>query len=518
MNKMHSFVTRREKRGLIQGQSKMGLAVCAWLVLGGVARAEFEEIQSKINTFTLSNGMRFIVLERHQAPVISCYTYADVGSVQETKGITGLAHLFEHIAFKGSQRIGGRNYTEEAKALDKVDKTFAVFTRERQKGAKADAEKLKELKAAFKAAQEEAGQYVVPNEFGEAIEKAGGKGLNASTGSDATDYFFSLPSNELELWFYLESERFLDPVFREFYKEKDVVMEERRMRVESMPIGKMIEELLSVAYKAHPYGESGIGHMSDLEAITRADAEAFMKKYYVPNNLVSVLVGDLEVSRVKELAEDYFGRIAAGPTPEPLRTVEPPQTGERRVALRLESQRWVVVCYHKPDINDPDNAVYDALGSLLSDGRSSRLYRHLVRDKQIAVDAGGFPGFPGQKYPNLFIFYAMTAPGHTNLEVEKAFEEETERLRTELVSVEELAGVQRRTRANLIRSLESNPGMARSLAFWQALTGDWHELFKQPARIAAVKPEDIQRVAKRIFTFDNRTVGTIEPLAENASK
>jgi predicted Zn-dependent peptidase len=495
------------------------LLICIGLALvGQAARAEFEDIQSRVNTFTLSNGMKFIVLERHQAPVVSCYTYANVGSAQETKGITGLAHLFEHMAFKGSEHIGTKNFGEERLALDKVDQAFAGWSEERRKGSKADPDKLKKLEEAFKAAQEEAGKYVVPNEFGEATEKAGGQGLNASTSWDATDYFFSLPSNELELWFYLESERFLDPVFREFYKEKNVVMEERRLRVESDPIGKMIEELLSVAYKAHPYGEPTVGHMSDLQSITRADAETFMKKYYVPGNLISVLVGDVTLAKVKTLAETYFGRIPARPVPEPLRTVEPPQTGERRVTLRLNAQPFVVVCYHKPDINSPDNAVYDALSSLLSDGRSSRLYRGLVRDKQIAVESAGFPGFPGNKYPNLFIFYAVTAPGHTNQEIEKAFDEEIQRLKTEPVSKEELAGVQRRARANLLRGLESNAGMAHSLAFWQAMTGDWRELFKQPDKINAVKPEDIQRVAKALFTFDNRTVGAVEPLAETAAK
>jgi predicted Zn-dependent peptidase len=495
------------------------LLICFGLgLLGPAARAEFEDIQSRVNALTLTNGMTFIVLERHQAPVVSCYTYANVGSAQETIGITGLAHLFEHMAFKGSEKIGTKNFAEERAALDKVDQAFAAWTGERRKGAKADPEKVKQLEEAFKVAQEEAGKFVVPNEFGEAIEKAGGQGLNASTSWDATDYFFSLPSNEFELWFYLESERFLDPVFREFYKEKNVVMEERRMRVDSNPIGKMIEELMSVAYKAHPYGEPTLGHMSDLQGITRADAEAFRKKYYVPNNLLSVLVGDIDTTQAKRLAETYFGRIPAGPAPEPLRTVEPPQTGERRVTLRLSAQPFVVVCYHKPDINSPDNAVYDALSSLLSDGRSSRLYRSLVRDKQLAVESAGFQGFPGNKYPNLFIFYAVTAPGHTNQEIEKAFDEEIQRLKTELVSGDELAGVQRRARANLIRGLESNTGMAHSLAFWQAMTGDWRELFRQPDKINAVKPEDIQRVAKALFTFDNRTVGAIEPLAETAAK
>lgn len=494
-------------------------ALCA---SGGAPRAlaqgGFEAVASKVTEFTLRNGMKFIVLERRQTPVASFYTYADVGSAQEVKGITGLAHLFEHMAFKGSQNIGTKDYERERVALNRVDRAFAALRDERNKGRAADPRRVKLLEEEFRQAQEEAGRHVVPNEFGDAIERAGGRGLNASTRSDATDYYYSLPSNAMELWFYLESERFLNPVLREFYKERDVVMEERRMRVESNPVGRLIEEFLSVAYKAHPYGESGIGYMSDLQNVTREDAEAFFKKYYVPNNLTAVVVGDVNPATVRALAERYFGRIPAGPRPEPLRTVEPPQGGERRVALRLQSQRLVVIGYHKPDINDPDHAVYDAIGSLVSEGRSSRLSRALVRDKKVAVATGGFPGFPGQKYPHLFLFYAFVAPGKTNEDAERAIDDEIERLKKDLVSREELDGVKRRARANLIRSLEDNSQMAGALAFWQAMTGDWRNLFRQLEKINAVTPEDVRRVAQKTFTRDNRTVGTIDPLEAASAK
>lgn len=482
------------------------------------AQDGFKDIQSRISEFTLKNGMKFIVLERHQAPVVTCLTYADVGSVQETKGVTGLAHLFEHMAFKGTHIVGTTDYKAERIALDKVDAAFLAWREERRKGEKADPEKLKQLEAAFKATQEEAQKYVVRNEFGDAIERAGGRELNASTSWDRTNYFFSLPSNHLELWFYLESERFLNPVLREFYKEKDVVMEERRLRTESNPIGKLLEEFVAVAYKAHPYGEPVVGHMSDLQNLTRADAEAFWKKYYMPSNLIAVIVGDVEPAHVRALAESYFGRIPSGPKPEPLRTVEPPQEGERRVTLRLQAQRLVLIGYHKLDINHPDHAVYEAIGSLLSEGRSSRLYRSLVRDKKLATIAGGFQGLPGQKYPGLFLFFAFTAPGHTNEEIERAIDEEINRLKTEPVSQDELDGVKRRARANLLRQLNTNFLIAILLSEYQGLTGDWRNLFQQIDRINAVTPEDIKRVANATFRPDNRTVGLIEPVETAAAK
>src|SRR5215471_367559 len=218
------------------------LALAALVTSTLAAQDSFQEIQSRVTSFTLKNGMTCIVLERHQGPVASFLTYADVGSVQEVRGITGLAHIFEHMAFKGSPTLGGNNYAEERLSLDRVDQAFYALRDERRKGAKADPEKVKTLEAAFQAAQETASKFVVRGEFGDAIDRAGGRDLDASTAWDGTRYFFSLPSNSAELWFSLESERFLNPVFREFYKEKDVVMEERRMRTESQPIGKLVEE------------------------------------------------------------------------------------------------------------------------------------------------------------------------------------------------------------------------------------------------------------------------------------
>jgi predicted Zn-dependent peptidase len=473
-------------------QIRVCFFLAAVLLAGGSAYAEqdFKDIEGRVTEFTLKNGMKFLVLERHQAPVASFFT----------------------------STIGTKDYAKEKAALAEVDKTYSAWMAEKRKGAAADAPKLKALESAFRDAQEAAGKYVEKNEFGMAVERAGGRGLNASTAYDATRYFFSLPSNQAELWFFLESERFRDPVLREFYKERDVVMEERRMRTESQPIGRLLEEFLHAAYIAHPYGEPIVGHMSDLQNITRADARAFFEKYYTPANLTCVVAGDVDPKRMRALAETYFGRIPAAPKPEPIRTVEPPQNAQRRVKLELQSQRILVMGYHKPDINDPDAAVYDAIASLMSEGRSSRLYRSLVRDKKIAVQAAGFPGLPGLKYPGLFIFYSVPARGHTNEESEQVIAAELERLKTEPVRLEELDGVKRRARANLIRGLSDNTGLAMQLANWQVLTGDWRNLFRQIERINAVTPDDIQRVARKVFVNHNLTVGTIEPLETAQAK
>jgi predicted Zn-dependent peptidase len=474
-------------------------------------QSTFSDVEKRVSEFTLANGWKFLVVERHQAPVAAFYTYADVGSAQEVKGITGLAHMFEHMAFKGTSRIGTTNYREEKNALDRVDQAFLAWRAEKMKMGQADAAKLERLQKELDAAQEGAGKFVVANEFSRLIEQAGGRGLNASTGADRTDYYFSLPSNAAELWFYLESERFLDPVLREFYKEASVVREERRMRTENHPIGKLVEEMLSVAYKAHPYGEPGVGHMSDLETFTRADAQAFFQKYYGPSNLLSVIVGDVDPKRMQRLAETYMSRIPPRPKPEPLRTVEPPQIAERRIVLRAQAQPFLAIGYHKSALNHPDFAVFEALSSLMSEGRSSRLYQDLVIKKKTAVQAGGFGGFPGQKYPGLFLFLGVPSPDKNNEELEKDMAAEIERLNNELVSADELDGVKNRARAGLISLLSSNTGMASQLAQWQVLTGDWHNLFRYLDKIAAVTPQDIQRVAKQTFHAANRTVAYLVP-------
>ena len=469
--------------------------------------AEFEQ---RMTEFTLDNGLKFLVLERHEAPVVSFHTYADVGSVDEVRGITGLAHLFEHMAFKGTKTIGTTNYEAEARLMAKMDDAFEAIKAERRRGERADKARLQQLQKQLKEAQQETQQYLVHDEYDQVYKHQGSAGFNAYTSWDATQYIVSLPSNKVELWMLMESDRFCNPVLREFYKERDVVMEERRLSIESQPQGRLIEEFLAVAYKAHPYGEHVIGHMSDIETITRGEAEAFFKKYYGPSSLTIALVGDVNPHRVRELAEKYFGRIPGGPKPEPVETVEPPQLGERRVTMEDPAQPFVFIGYHKPGINHPDDAVFDAITDIVGMGRTSRLHKSLVKEKKIAVAASGFQGLPGNKYPGLFLFYAVPARGHTHQECEQAIYEEIEKLKAELVTPEELAKAKTRARASLIRQLDSNSGLAAQITFYDVVTGDWRNRFRQLDKINEVTAGDIQRVAKEYFTKKNRSVGVIE--------
>ncbi|MCU1221848.1 MAG: peptidase M16-like protein [Candidatus Angelobacter sp.] len=475
--------------------------------------ASFEK---RITVKKLANGLTILVMERPEAPVFSFYTRVNAGSVQEVIGITGLAHMFEHMAFKGTHEIGTTNWPAEKAALEKVEITYAAYLKEKLKEVGRDEKKVAELEKTWQAAVAAADEYVVPNEFGEIVESQGGVGLNASTDRDETTYYYSFPQNRLELWAYLESERFLQPVMRQFYKERDVVYEERRMSVDSSPQGRLLEQFLRAAFIAHPYGRPVIGWPSDLRAFSATDAVNFFNKYYVPANMVVTVVGDVKAAEAVPVIAKYFGRIPARPEPEPLRTQEPPQQALRTLLIHDPSQPIYVEGYHRPNFRDPDDAVYDVLADLLSKGRTSRLYRSLVRDKRIALAAQG-GSFPGTKYPSLFFFFAAPSQGHSADQMAAPIHEEIEKLKTQDVTDDELQSIKTRAKADLIRGLGNDQGLAFQLGEYQALYGDWRELFRQIDEIEKVTKADIRRVANKTFREENRTVATMETEAPKLS-
>ncbi len=472
------------------------------------AAQDLASFEKRTTVHTLDNGWTFILVRRPVAPVFSFATYVDAGSAQEVPGITGLAHMFEHMAFKGTPNIGTTDYADEKKAIDAMEAAYQAW-QEARTARHPDAAKVDDLHQAFEQAQAAAEKFVVPNEFGDIIDREGGTGLNAGTASDLTAYFYSLPANKFELFAYLESERFLHPVFRQFYKERDVVQEERRLRTESQPIGRLIEQFIATAFTAHPYGQPTVGYMSDLHSFTLTDARHFFQTYYGPSNLVTVIVGDLDPEKAIPVLDRYFGRIPARPQPAPLRTVEPPQVAEKILREPDPAQPFYLEGYHKPAATDPDQPVYDAIDDILSNGRTSRLYRRLVRDDKIAVATASFSGFPGEKYPNMWIAYAVPAKGATNEQVQAAIRDEIDKLKAAPVSDEELTRFKTRAKADLIRGLRSNQGLANQLARYQLLFGDWRALFRYIDDLDKVTKEDIQRVARETFTETNRTVGMI---------
>jgi predicted Zn-dependent peptidase len=486
-------------------------ALVLLLVLTALAAAQdVASFEKRITVEKLPNGLTILICERPAAPVFSFFTMVDAGSTQDPMGKTGLAHMFEHMAFKGTDKVGTSNYAAEKPALEKVETAYAAYIAERDKSVGRDETRLKQLEKAWQDAIAEADKYVVPNQFGKIVEQSGGQDLNAFTDYDETAYHYSLPVNRLELWAYLESERFLHPVLREFYKERNVVIEERRMRTDSNPTGRLLEQFDAAAFEAHPYHRPTVGWMSDLNSFSATDAKKFFDEYYVPANMVVAVAGDVKAAQVLPILEKYFSRLPASHKPDETTTTEPAQNSERKVVLKEKSQPLYLEGYHRPDYKTKDDAVYDAITDLMSEGRTSRLYRALVRDKKIASFSAGFSGLPGTKYPHLFAFYAFPLPGHTTQEVADAIHAEIERLKKEDISDDELKMIKTRAKANLIRGLADNEGLATQLATYQTRYGDWRELFRSVDRIDKVTQADIRRVANETFYDTNRTVGVIE--------
>ncbi|HEY1255829.1 MAG TPA: pitrilysin family protein [Terracidiphilus sp.] len=498
---------RKNSPWICKGAFVLMLAAAA---LAGARAQDLKSFEQRITTKVLPNGLTLVICERPEAPVFSYSTFIDAGDVNDPSGQSGLAHMFEHLAFKGTSEIGTKDYAAEKVALAKVEAANNAYEAEYLKAVGRDEKKLAELKQAFLDAQKEAHKFVIPNQFTDVAERNGAEGLNAETGLDDTVYFWSMPENRLELWAWLESSRLSDTVPREFYKERDVVNEERRMRTDSNPIGRLVEQFLATAYVAHNYGRSSIGWPSEVSQINATEAMDFHKKYYVGANIVVAVVGDVKASEALPVLEKYFGKVPGGPKPEEMTTVEPKQFAEKTVAIREQSQPFYLEGYHRPDYRSPDAEVYDAISDIMSNGRVSRLYRSLVRDQQIAAEAQGFSPFPGDKYPGLFAFYAVPLPGHTPAEMRDAIHKEIDKIKAADVTDEELAMYKTRTRADLLRGLADNQGLANSLAEYQTRYGDWRELFLQLDKVDKVTKADIRRVANEVFIPSNRTESWIE--------
>jgi predicted Zn-dependent peptidase len=483
-----------------------------------LAGQSLQEFEKKVTEFTLPNGLHFIVCERHEAPVVSFHTYVNAGSVDDPSGKTGLAHMFEHMAFKGTAAIGSLNWRAEKQAMQAIEEIYNRYDAERNKGHLANQDALKKLQEELKSAIEKADTYVDKNLYPNLIEKNGGVGMNASTEEDATNYFYSLPSNRIELWFLLESSRFIAPVFREFYKERDVVREERRMRTESEPQGMLLEVMLATAFEAHPYKNPAVGWPSDIDHLRVRDAEAFFRDYYGPSNITIAIVGDVSPGDAQRMATKYFGPIQKRPAPHPVITVEPNQNGPKKVEVVFQSQPIELLGYKRPDQYHKDDPVYDVLSSILSSGRTGLLYQKLVRDQKIALDVGCASEFPGGKYPNLFLFYIAPNMGKTLAENEKALYGILDGMTKTKVDEAALARVKTKTRASLIRRLDSNSGLADALAANYAEYGDWRKLFKDVDEIDKVTADDVQRVAKSLFNPLALTTGVIVQTKEEPAK
>jgi predicted Zn-dependent peptidase len=484
------------------------LALAA-LVPAMLSGQNLADIEKRVTEFKLANGLTFVVYERHQAPVVSFFSRVNAGSADDPKGQSGLAHMFEHMAFKGTTTIGTLNGAAEKAAMAEVEAAYDAVSAEKSKGLQADQAKLKSLEEALQAAIKKANGFVDKERFTKVLEENGAVGLNAFTSLDETAYIMSLPANKLELWFALEADRFLNPVFREFYNERGVIREEYRMAIESNPTGRLIYEMLTVAFSTSPYRTHPAGVPSDIESYRLSDAQAFRKIYYVPTNVVIGIAGDVNPVEVKRLAEKYFAKWPTGPKPSGQVTKENEQFGEKRLSVEAQSQPLFAAGYKRPSSLEKDDVMFDVLAGLLGQGRTSYFNKELVQDKKIALAAQVIASFPGAKRDNLFVLFGVPNAGKTTEELEKEMYAIIERLKTTKVPDADLKRVKTQLRAQLIRSLDSNGGMAQNLATTKGLFGDWRFLFTQLDDLDKVTADDVMAAAKKYLNPKSRTVATL---------
>ena len=504
------------------------------LALVGVVAMCAPAQQINVEEFTLDNGMKFLLYPRTEEPnIIAGGWLAKVGSVNERPGITGISHFFEHMMFKGTDTIGTRDPEADRQMRLKQkalrDKILDLTLKGQYKRWRAgeiddpwdpsnDTEELSKLRGELKALMDEHKGMIVNNEFDKVYTDLGASGMNAFTSNDVTFYFINVPSNKLELWAWMESDRLSGSVFREFYAERDVVHEERRLRTESTPTGIFQEQLDAMFWQASPYAWPVIGWTSDLNSYTKEQAQEYFDIYYRPNNLVGVLVGDFKVDEAKRLITKYFSRLERGTVmPPPVVTLEMKQMAEQRMFAECDCQPQVEVRYKTVPFGHADSFPLQVMAGVLN-GRSGRLYKSLIEGKSIASTATADPGgfFGGLKYAGYFSFSAETKGEATPEQLEAAWYEELARLQKEPISDRELEKVKNQNLANSYRRLQSNFFLLVQIGLFENF-GDWRHINEDPKRVAAVTPEDVLRVANKYFERTNRTVGIYKRLAGTQS-
>lgn len=485
---------------------RLGLVLSLLLVLSLPA---FASLELPVRRFVLPNGLTVLFLERHGAPVFTGYLLAKVGSVNEWPGITGGSHLLEHMMFKGTRRLGTLDPDAERPVLDKIDRLAGQMRSEQARlrtsygeGSPSRVEALRREIARLEAGLK---KYAVSDELWGLYQRHGGTGLNASTGRDSTQYYVQLPKNRFRLWAFLESDRLAGPIFREFYSERDVVREERRLRVETDPASMLSEQFMAAVHSGSPYGSPVIGWPSDLDTLSREYLLAYFRHYYAPNNLVAVIIGDLQETQVRQIMQEYFGPIPRQPDPRPVFTRDTPPVGERRVEVVQEARSRLLMGYPGPVPGHPDQYALEVLAGILSTGRTSRLHLQLVETgKAMAASAFQYD----RALDNLFVVSAIPQEPFTVDQVEAALEAEIQRIGAQPPEPWELEKVRRNLEADFVRSVANPMGLAGALARAEAFRGSWRSFDERP-RYAAVTSADVQRVARQYLTRERRIVATL---------
>ncbi len=469
--------------------------------------AKTDFLETKVERYTLKNGMRFLLLSRQGAPVFTGYIRVNVGGADEHKGKTGIAHMLEHMAFKGTSKIGTKDFLKEKPLLEEIEKLGLKIVE--LKKNKEDPSKIIELEKQQNELQKKQSELIIKDEFSRIYLQNGASNFNATTSKDLTSYFVELPNSKLELWAYLESQRLKDPVFREFYKERDVVMEERRMRVDDSPFGKNYENLLQTAFEGSSYQFPTIGYADEISMLTASDLKKFYELYYVPQNMVGAVIGDIDIAQTKKILDQYFGKITAGNKVPPPKNEKQIQSKEKRSLIKDEARSQLMMAYHKPNLPHKDDYVFDMINQILCAGRTSRLYVALVEKGRMASGVSCDSSTPGSRLPNLFWIYAAPLGKISAQKLEQVIEEEISKIIKKGVTQEEMERARNQLLSDQLFQLSSNLGLAEMLSYFEVVAGDWKYLLEYQKTIEQISSEQIQQVAAKYFSTQNKTVSIL---------
>jgi predicted Zn-dependent peptidase len=464
-------------------------------------------LEDRVKEIRLANGMVWLVVERPEAPIFTGFVRVRVGGADESPGATGLAHLFEHMAFKGTPKLGAKDWAAEQPLIVELQNAGDELARLQRQG-KATTDEGKKLAVKVAELQKKHGLLFDENALARLYQVNGGVGLNATTDKDMTSYFVSLPKNRLELWLTIEAQRFAAPVLRDFYTERSVVQEERLRSIETNPGGVLYEELMQLAFVSSPYRWHTLGYSQDLAAMTWSSAQAFFDANYVASNAVGCVVGDVSVEELKPVLERTFGQLPLAPRPAGPVFSEPPARAQRRSIVTFDAAPRVMLAFRKPAPPARDDAVFDVMQVLLDEGNTGRLQQRLVFKDRLVQSVGAFTG-PGIRLDNLFIISATPLAGVKTEQVEAAIWDELEKMKKELATTDELQKVRNRVTADFARSIESNSGLASALSRAQTLIGDWRYVIELPKTVAQIEAPEVQAAAKKYFVRENSVVVTL---------
>ena len=514
--KMRKKHTRRIKSKRLWAAASIITAVVLCFSSAG---AEIENagtyLRKNVVTRTLSNGITLIMLNRGYAPTLAFEISFSVGSSDEEYRTIGTAHLLEHMLFKGTDRLGTTDYEKEKVILDEIEAVGETIDRLRLSSP--DNTMIPGLEKRLRLLQEKHRAYVVSSPYDRIYTGNGGVGFNASTSRDKTGYYIELPASKLELWARTESERLRNPVLREFYLERNNVLEERLMRYDSSASGRLFEQFLAAAYSAHPYRHPIIGWKSNIPYLSIKDVRKFYRDHYIPSRMTITIVGKQDTEKTYKTIEQYFGKIRSRPDPPRTAIDEPEQPGEKRIIVNFPANPSMIIGWHKPSYPARADYVFDVIQELLAGGRSSRLYRSLVVEKKLASSVSAWNGAPGARYNNMFVVLASPQSPHSAREVEEAVYSEIESMIRQ-VSGQELQKVINSMESDLIFSLASSSGLASLLSYYQTVFGDWRYAAEYMEAIKSVTPEEIKKEAEKYLTPKNRVVAILKDSRREETK